>query len=959
MSRFAIRTPYFIVVVCLIIAVVGISSLARMPVDMFPSMNIPVVVVATFYSGMPPQQIEFSITSRFERFFTLASGIEHIESRSLPGVSVIKVYFQPGSNADSAVSSISNLAMANLRRLPPGTLPPVVLKFDASSLPVCLVTFKGEGLNETVLRDLAQYTVRNQIASVPGASVPQPFGGRYRQIMVYADPYKLEAHQLSLMDVVRSVNDANLILPAGDIQIGQLDYSIYTNSLLSNIADINRLPIKTVGTSPVRITDIGRASDAQQIQTNVVRVDGQRSVYLPVLKQGGDTNTIAVVDGVKESVTKLFDVPRQLISSVVFDQSQFVKTAIETLLHEGAIGLFLTSVMILVFLGSMRATVAVFFSIPLSALATFIALAMGGNSINSMVLGGLALAFSRLIDNSVVVLENIYRHLELGEPPNVAAEKGGQEVALPVLSATLTTVVVFFPVTFLYGVSKFLFSALALAVVLSLFASYLVALTVVPLFCARFIKGPAHYGTPSSEEPVTPVHPKRPRLSFGSRFNIWFNERFESFLKSYDRAVFFVLRRPVFTLLGFGLIFTLSLALFPFLGLSFFPRTDAGQFVINLKAPTGTRLAVTEGEVAKVEKLVRDIVSPEELGMIVSNIGATPDFSAIYTTNSAMHTAFVQVSLKENHKVGSYTYMEQVKKRISEDLPELNAYFQSGGLVDAVLNLGLPAPIDVQVAGSNMERSYATALELSSRIRRIPGVADVFIPQDIDYPALQLDIDRTRAAELGLSQREVVGNVITALTSNQMIAPSFWVDPKTGNDYLLTVQYPERQVKSLTDFRSIPLRAASVTTPTRLDAVSTITRIKSPTEVDHYQLRRITDIYVRPLGEDLGSIASEIDQIISDTKTPSGLNITMRGMVQGMRASFRSFALGLCLAVVLLYLILVAQFRSFVDPFIILLAVPPGITGVLLTLWLSGTTLNVMSLMGVVMLVGIAVSNSI
>src|SRR5205814_2561321 len=407
MSSFAIRNPYFIIVICLIVAVVGLSSLARMPVDMFPSMNIPVVVVATFYSGMPPEQIETDITSRFERFFTLGSGIEHIESRSLPGVSVIKVYFQPGTNPDSAVTTISNLAMAQLRRLPPGTLPPVVLKFDASSLPVCLVTFKGEGLNETALRDLAQFQVRNQIGSVPEASVPQPFGGRFRQIMVYADPYKLEAHQLSLMDVVRSINAANLILPAGDVQLGALDYSIYTNSQVRTVAEIDRLPLKTVKQSTVRVQDIGYAKDAQQIQTNLVRVDGQRSVYVPVLKQGGDTNTIAVVDGIKQAVQHLFDVPQQLITRVVFDQSLFVKTAIETLLHEGAIGLFLTSVMILVFLGSMRATVAVFFSIPLSALATFIALSMGGNSINSMVLGGLALAFSRLIDNSVVVLENI------------------------------------------------------------------------------------------------------------------------------------------------------------------------------------------------------------------------------------------------------------------------------------------------------------------------------------------------------------------------------------------------------------------------------------------------------------------------------------------------------------------------------------------------------------------------
>jgi multidrug efflux pump subunit AcrB len=832
------------------------------------------------------------------------------------------------------------------------------LKFDASSLPVCLVTFKGEGLNETVLRDLAQFQVRNQIASVPGASVPQPFGGRYRQIMIYADPYKLEAHQLSLMDVVRSVNNANLILPAGDVQIGPLDYSIYTNSQLGTVKEINNLPVKLVGEAPVRVSDIGLAKDAQQIQTNIVRVDGQRSVYVPVLKQGGDTNTIAVVDGIRDAVQHLFDVPKELVTKVVFDQSAFVKTAIETLLHEGAIGLFLTSLMILVFLGSMRATLAVFFSIPLSALAAFIAISMGGGSINSMVLGGLALAFSRLIDNSVVVLENIYRHLEAGEAPAVAAEKGGREVALPVLSATLTTVVVFFPVTFLYGASKFLFSALALAVALSLFASFAVAMTVVPLFCARFIKAPAHHGTPSSEVSVTVDHARNKR-TLSDKFNIWFNDRFEGFLRIYDRMVGGVLRRPGVTLAAFGVVFALSIAMFPLLGLSFFPRTDAGQFVINLKAPAGSRLSLAESEVAKVEALVRQVVSPEDLGMIVSNIGATPDFSAIYTSNSAAHTAFVQVSLNAERKTGSYEYMARVKRRIEREMPELVAYFQSGGLVDAVLNLGLPAPIDVQVAGSNMQRSYATALQLAAKIRKIPGVADVFIPQDIDYPALQLDVDRMRAGELGLDQREVVGNVITALTSNQMIAPSFWIDPKSGNDYMLTVQYPENQVRSMSDLQAIPLRGTGSLRSARLDAITNISRIQSPTEVDHYQLRRTTDIYVRPLGEDLGRIATSIDSIVGATEVPQGLKVTLRGMVQGMRASFQSFGLGLILALVLLYLILVAQFRSFTDPFLILIAVPPGLTGVILTLWSTDTTLNVMSLMGVVMLVGIAVSNSI
>jgi multidrug efflux pump subunit AcrB len=960
MSRFAIKTPYFIIVAALMLAVLGATALVRMPVDLFPDINLPMVVVATFYNGMPPEQIETDITSRFERQFTLASGVEHIESRSLAGASVIRVYFQPGTNADNAVGVVSNLAMAQLRRLPPGTLPPVVLKFDASSLPVCLVTVGGAGLNDTQLRDTMQFSVRNQMASVPGASVSQPFGGGYRQIMVYADPFRLEAHQLSLMDVVRSINKSNLILPAGGVPIGPLNYNIYTNSQLPTTEEIDQLPLKVVNGSVVRVADVGYSQDSRQIMSNVVRVDGEHSVYTPVLRQGGDTNTIAVVDGVRNVLKRLVDIPQGLLTNVLFDQSRFVKTAIRTLLDEGAIGLFLTSVMILIFLGSLRATVAVFFSIPLSALATFMALSFGGGTINSMVLGGLALALSRLIDNSVVVLENIYRHLELGERPEEAAEKGGREVALPVLAATLTTAVVFFPVTFLYGVSRFLFSALALAVVLALFASYAVALTVVPLFCARFVKAPAHHGTPSSETPVTVnSKTKHHRLSFGERFNLWFNARFESFLRFYDALVERALRHAWLTIVIGGLSFVASLALYPKIGLSFFPRTDAGMFSINVKAPTGTRIEITENEIAKVEKIIREVIPHSELGTVLSNIGITPDFSAIYSSNSASHNAFVQVALKDKHEIGSYEYMERLKRRIAEELPELRTYFQSSGMADAVLNMGLPAPIDVQVAGSNLDRSYTTALQLAQQIQAIPGVADVYIPQDIDYPALKLDVDRMRAGKLGLDEQEVVGNLITALTSNQMISPSFWVDPKSGQDYMLTVQYTEGQVKSVSDLRAIPLRAAGASMPTRLDAISSVKHINSPTEVDHYQIRRVVDVYVRPLGEELASIANRIDQIIANTKVPTGLNATLRGMVQGMRESFRSFGIGLILSVTLLYLILVAQFKSFIDPFIILLAVPPGLTGVILTLWLTHTTLNVMSLMGVVMLTGIAVSNSI
>jgi multidrug efflux pump subunit AcrB len=943
MPRFAIRKPFLIVVVCLMVAVMGVTAVLRMPVDLFPDINIPVVVVATFFSGMPPEQIEADITGRFERFFTLASNIEHIESRSLPGVSLIKIYFQPGTNADSAVTNISNLAMANLRRLPPGTLPPVVLKFDASSLPVCLIALKGEGLNETQMRDLAQYAVRNQVANVRGASVPQPFGGKYRQIMLYVDPLKLEAHQLSPMDVVRSVNDSNLILPAGDVRIGPFDYSIYTNSQVDDIEGINQIPLKTVGMSSVRVGDVGIARDAQQIQTSIVRVDGQRSVYLPVLKQGGNTNTIAVVQGVKDAVSRLLDVPSQLVTRVVFDQSQFVKGAIRTLLIATVVGLILTAAIVLLFLASGPATVAVLLSVPISALAAFLALSLGGGSINTMVLGGIALAFTRFLFNSLVVLENIFRHLDRGASAEAAAEQGAREMAMPVLAATLTTLVVFFPVTFLFGVSRFLFGALAIAVVLALTASYVAALTVIPLFCARFLRPRGVGASPGWLDAI------RRRT----------DAAFARLARGYQRGVEGALARPRRLLIALTLVFLATLPVYARLRVAFFPRTDASQFMINLKAQSGTRLEVTEEQVNRVEAIIRDVVAPEDLDVILSNIGVTPGFSSMYTSNSAQHTAFVQVNLKEGHRVGSYEYMARLRERLRADAPQLTAYFQSGGMADAVLNLGLPAPIDIQVTGSDLAAAYRTATDIARRTREIPGVSDVYVPQDLDYPALKVDIDRTSSGKLGLTQREIVQNVITALTSNQMIAPSYWVDPKSGNDYLLTVQYPEDQIRTLDDLVAIPLRASNQSSSTRLDMVSRISRIQSPTEVDHYQLRRLIDVYVAPAGEDLGRVASAIDGILRETRLATGVRVDLRGMVQGMRESFTSFGLGLLLAVALLYLILVAQFRSFLDPFLILAALPLGVSGVLVTLYLTGTSLNVMSLMGTVMMVGVVVSNSI
>jgi multidrug efflux pump subunit AcrB len=958
MPGFSIRNPYFIIVVCLALVAIGVVSLARMPVDLFPAINIPEVVVATFYSGMPPEDIEFDITNPLERFFTLASGVDHSESRSLLGVSIIKVHFQPGTSADADVTQLSNLALADLKRLPPGTLPPVVLKFDASSLPVCLVTVSGEGLNETQLHDYAQFQIRNQIAVLKGAEIPPPFGGKYRQIMVYVDPYKMASRQLSPMDVVTAVNNSNLIIPAGDVKVGPTDYYVYSNSMVKDMGELNKLPIKTAGKSWVTISDVGHAEDSNQLQYNIVRVDGQRSAYIPIMKQGGDTNTIEVVDGVRKLTSHLFDLPKQLVTKVVFDQSVYVKAALETVLHEGAIGLVLTSIMILVFLGSVRATSAVLLSIPLSAVAAFVVLALMGSTVNTMILGGMALAFSRVIDNSVISLENIYRHLEMGALPRIAAEVGGAEVSLAVLAATLVDVVDFFPVVFLYGVSKFLFSALALAFSLSLLASFVVAMTVIPLFCSRFLKqhAPVEGG---AEHPVA-AHPGG--KSLGDRFNAWFNRGFGKVLDLYERWVRRALVRPGWTVLALAGVFLLSLGIYPFCGVAFFPRTDAGQFTINMKAPTGTRIEVTEQYVKKVEDLIHKVVSPHDFKMVLSNIGVVNDFSSLYTDNAGEYTSTIQVALNDDHETSSFEYIARVRKAIAAQLPDVRTFFQSGSMVDAVINSGMPAPIDVQVSGSNLKRNFAFAQDLATRIRSLGNVGEVYIPQDMNYPGIRLDVDRVHAGELGLTQKDVVDNVITALNSNYMIAPNYWVDDKSGNDYYLTVQYYEHglpAIHDMLDLRNIPLHAPNATLPTTLDSVVKLTRIQTPTEIDHHQIQRVTDIYVTPAGEDLGHVTNSIQNILAEVKKPENVRVDLHGMVEGMQASFKSFGFGFMLSFLLLYLILVAQFRSFVDPVLIMLAIPMGFVGVLIILPLTHTTLNVMSLMGVLMLVGIADSNSI
>jgi multidrug efflux pump subunit AcrB len=976
MPKFALKYPFFIIMLCLMVCLVGVVDIARMPVDLFPKIDMPVVVVATFYNGMPPEQIEADITNTFERFFTLGANIDHTESRSMTGVSLIKIYVKPGTDPNAALSNIANLAMADLRRLPPGTLPPVVLGMDASTQPVCLVTLKGEGLNETRLKDIAQFQVRNQISNVQGASVPQPYGGTYRQIQIYVDPLKMEARNLSLTDVVTSVNSSNLILPAGDVRIGSKDFNIYANSQFPDANAMNQMPLKSVGNSSVLVADIGKAVDAGALQYNIVRIDGQRSVYVPVFKQGGDSNTITIVDGMKAAIKHLVDVPASLKTAVVFDQSVFVKLAISNVSREATIGLVLAALMILIFLGSPRATIAVLLAVPLSMVFCLLVTNSMGGSINTMILGGLALVFSRLIDNGVIVLENIFRHMEMGESPAMAADTGGTEVSMAVLAATFTTAIVFFPVTFFSGISKYIFTPLALGVVLSIFASYFFAMTVVPLFCARFIR--------LKDEGE---HDKASKLTIFTRFERTFNDKYRGMLDWYEGLATRAMRRPGFTaaaILG-GVALVLAATL-PFLGRAYFPRTDPGQFIIDVRMPSGTRLEVSNDYIAKVESIIRSVVPAKDLGMIVSNIGVYPDLSAIYTTNASMDTAFVQTSLKQEHSTGSYEYMRRVQEKLSREMPELSTYFQAGGLVDSVINQGLPAPIDIQVSSMDMDGAYALAKDLSQKIKTMPNVSGVYIPQDLNYPGIALNIDREKASLIGLSAKEVVDNVITAMTSDGMIGPTYWIDPKSGNNYMVTVQYANRFLNnmSMEDFENIPLRGIQPAgySPmqqdhetsdnarelwrgdhtagyTPLRSVADIKLINTPTEVDHYQIRRVIDIYVSTKTEALQGVGKNIKNLLANTRTDKNTVLNLRGAVVSMNRSFGEFGIGLIIAVLMVYLILMTQFTSFIDPFIILMAIPPGLAGVAMILLVTGSTLNIMSLMGVIMMTGIVVSNSI
>ncbi len=983
MVRAALKNPFAVVAVSLIVVILGIVSYQKMVVDIFPDINMPVVAVATFYKGMGPSEIEGAITLRLEQAFLQASYIEHIESRSLPGASLIKIYFHSSYDVNAAVAEITSLTYSNLRYLPQGVFPPIIIKFGAASLPIAVQTTSSAAMSEKEVRDLAYFNVRPQLGGVPGIAFPTTFGGTVRQITVFLDPALMLARGISTHEIVQAVNAQSLLLPAGNVKIGDFDYNVYTNSMIKVVGHMNDIPIKVVNGVPVFLRDVGKAVDSTMVQVNVVRINGNRAVYLPILKQAG-ANTIQVIDGVKKVLPQLVGIPADLTVKLLFDQSLYIRQAIQTLEHEGLLGGGLACLMVLLFLGSLRSTLVIALAIPLSVTAAFIGLYFSGHSINIMTLGGLALAVGRLVDDAIVVVENFHRHIDMGKTSAQAAGDAVSEVAMPMLVITITVFLVFLPIAFFTGVIKFLFVPLALAVAYAMMASYFVALTVAPVSMARLMRGHGAHGEAHAA--------KQGALSdFWNRLNL-----FDPFVDRYVSVLKWCLRHKAIVIVSVTVVFAGSLLMAPLLATEFFPKVDAGSFILNVSAPEGTRIEKTEAIVAKIEDLIRAHIPEHELDQIVSNIGLPQGWMVLYSPVNGPHQAFILVSLTPGHKVRTDDIITGLRGALNQELPGLKFAFQTGGIVSDVINAGLPAPIDIKVSGPKLTELAETANRIRDVVAAIPGTADVQVRQGMDYPEIHLDINRDKASYVGLNQRQIVTDLITGLSSNVTLNPGYWIDPRTNNAYFVVTQFPEQLLVEFDDFLNLPLigthvehpataniggnllrgsslvlsqtpfparpRLPGITmngTPIVLRDLVEVTRRTGPEVVDHHNLQRTMDVLVGVPGHDLGHVAGAVERAVAALTIPKDVRVTLKGEVDSMRAALSGFAGTLPLAMVLIYLVMVGLFRSWMDPFVIMFAVPLGFIGVIWMLLATDTSVNVESLIGTLMMIGIVVSNSV
>lgn len=955
MVKGALRNPQAVVAFGLMVLILGAVSYQKMVVDIFPEINIPVVAVATFYKGMGPSEMEGAITLRLEQLFLQASYVEHIESRTLPGVSLIKVFFHSTYDVNAGVAEITSLAYSALRYLPKGVTPPTIIKFGASSLPIANLTVSSETMSEKEVRDIAYFSIRPQLGTVPGVSVPPTFGGRVRQITISLNQEQMLARGISAQDIVKAVNAANLLIPTGNVKIGDFDYNVYSNSLVETISDLNALPIKIINGVPVFLRDTAIAQDSTAVQVNVVRVNGRRAVYIPILKQAG-ANTIAVIDGIKAALPNMTGIPADIETKLIFDQSLYIRQAITSLQHEGLLGGGLACLMILLFLGQMRAMLVIALAIPLSITAAFTLLFFSGQSINIMTLGGLALSVGLLVDNSIVVQENIHRHRGLGTPPGFAALRGAQEVMTPMLVITISILIVYLPIAFFTGVIKFLFIPLALAVAFAMGASYIASMTVVPVAAALFDK---------EQHDAAQGH-----------------HLFDRFVNGYEILLRWGIRHRGIVITGVIMTIVGTAAVVPRLATEFFPRVDAGEFILHVTVPDGTRLEKTEAIVAQIEDIITANIPPDQLDQVVSNIGLPQGWMVLMSPVNGPHQGFILVSLTHGHTISSWTVIDRIRKDVRHTFPGVKIAFQTGGVVSDVLNFGSPAPIDIKISGRTLDDLHQAALDIQNAVRDVPGTVDVRIHQGMAYPELYLKVDRTKAAYQGLTQQDIVAEVTTGLSSNISLNPGYWIDPASNNAYAVVAQYPEQTLNSVDDFLNIPIIAPATTTflrrrdipassgyyaegdrdqPTSflLKDLATVERRVGPEIISHYNLQRTVDVLANVRGNDLGGIAQAVEDRLRGITLPEGVSISLRGELEGMRNAMLGFAIMLPLTIVLIYLLMLAFFRSFLSPLIIMFTVPLGFIGVVWMLLVTDTSVNVQSLIGILMMIGIVVSNGI
>jgi multidrug efflux pump subunit AcrB len=952
--RIALARPYTFIVLSLVLLLISQVVLLRTPVDIFPSINIPVISVIWTFSGLAPAEMETRIVSIFERSLTTSvNNIEHIESQSYNGVAVVKVFLQPTADINGAISEVIAEAQVGLKQFPPGITPPLVLSYDASSVPILQLGLSGNGLSEQRLNDLGVNFIRPQLATIQGASVPIPYGGKVRQVMVDIDSHQLVAKGLSPMDVVNAVNAQNVILPSGTAKIGRTEYNVGLNGTPSVIDALNHIPVKVVNGGTLYIQDVAHVRDGYAVQQNIVRQDGQRGVLLTVQKSG-NASTISIVSAIYNALPRIkATLPSQLVIKPLFDQSLFVRASLQGVVREAAIAALLTSLMILMFLGSWRSTLIITISIPLSILTSLLILSAIGQTINIMTLGGLALAVGILVDDATVTIENIERQMAMRKELHQAILDGAEQIAVPALVSTLSISIVFVPMFFLTGVARYLFVPLAEAVVFALIASYFFSRTLVPTLVMYLMK----------KEAARYQHPEQERHGgFFSRVHRAFERGFDALRRRYSNLLQLCLdHRLVFAacFLGFCLA---SLLVVTRLGQDFFPTVDAGELRLHLRAKTGTRIEETARLTSEVENVIRGVIPPSELGGILDNIGLpTSGINLSYSNSETIGNfdAEVLVSLQTKHHPTA-GYVEKLREELPKRFPATAFFFEPADIVTQILNFGLPAPIDIQIVGSDMPHNFALAAAMAQEIRSVPGAVDVHLHQLINQPRLDFAVDRVRTQQVGLSERDVASNVLVSLSSSFQTSPNFWLSPN-GVSYPIAIQTPQYKVNSIDTLRTIPINSPVAPAPQLLENLAAMSRRQEPAVVSHYNVLRTIDIYASTQGRDLGGVASDIAKITAaaQKQLPKGSTMVTRGQVATMRSSFIGLAAGLAFAIVLVYLLIVVNFQSWSEGFIIITALPAALAGIAWMLYLTHTTLSVPALMGAIMSMGVATANSV